>query len=230
MYGLKYSRRAVSVAPDAGRFDAIKRRYADALDSKNTSSISLLPSLFLFLSFSPLTIFDIAIGTRSRANGSVISQWDRSTLQLQQTNIPYVNPVQLPLSRLLIHARHVAGKKAATLRRAASHEIISPRRAPISFSAHSFFSARVSSSLSLPLFLLIPFLLFPLFRARRDAPRRGSGWRTNRSLPSRYSDTENAGPRYQEEGTPGRLSRATAAAAASKLPASGPHYITLLLC
>jgi len=41
---------------------------------------------------------------------------------------------------------------------------------------------------------------------------------------------QQAGPRYQEEGTPGRLSRATVAAAGSKLPASGPHYITLLLC
>lgn len=47
---------------------------------------------------------------------------------------------------------------------------------------------------------------------------------------SQVSNTEKAGPRYQEEGTPGRLSRATAAAAGSKLPASGPHYITLLLC
>lgn len=50
------------------------------------------------------------------------------------------------------------------------------------------------------------------------------------SLVGQVSDTEEAGPRYQEEGTPGRLSRATAAAAGSKLPASGPHYITLLLC
>lgn len=50
------------------------------------------------------------------------------------------------------------------------------------------------------------------------------------SLVDQVSDTEEAGPRYQEEGTPGRLSRATAAAAGSKLPASGPHYITLLLC
>lgn len=50
------------------------------------------------------------------------------------------------------------------------------------------------------------------------------------SLFGQVSDMEKAGPRYQEEGTPGRLSRATAAAAGSKLPASGPHYITLLLC
>jgi hypothetical protein len=92
--------------------------------------------------------------------------------------------VRLPLLllRLLIHARHVGGKKAATLRRArASREIItvSPRRAPIFFSRALASRARLSFSPSLPFnSVSVPF---PLFRARRDAPR-GSDWRTNRSL------------------------------------------------
>lgn len=62
----------------------------------------------------------------------------------------------------------------------------------------------------------------------------GGAWPTKCDLLAtrlrRLSACEGGWTRYQEEGTPGRLSRATAAAAASKLPASGPHYITLLLC
>lgn len=64
----------------------------------------------------------------------------------------------------------------------------------------------------------------------REGPARNRPWWPRRAWSSDGRLPRRGWTRYQEEGTTGRLSRATAAAAASKLPASGPHYITLLLC
>jgi len=106
------------------------------------------PPLFLSLSFSPLTIFDIAIGTRSRANGSVISQWDRSTLQLQQTNIPYVNRAA-PIVAIINSRSSRRGQKGSDVApRCITRNNFSSTRADFFFRALVFQRARLFLSFS----------------------------------------------------------------------------------
>lgn len=133
---------------------------------------------------------------------------DESNLQYCKLGKLYLTPiVRRPLLHI-IHTHYIEQNNVVPAGRAFIKSIItlSSTRAD-DFPSHALARNRRP----------VLFFLFALFH---DITFRG--------LLGQVPDT--AGPRYQEEGTLGRLSRATVAAAGSKLPASGPHYITLLLC